>query len=157
MSDTALRTPEVDDIPVVSPANNPAAPPLPRQGFIQLSPLNRRRWLNFKANRRGFWSLWLFLALFGTCVFAELIANDRPIVASYKGEILYPAFIDYPEEKFGGFLAVTDYRDQVVAKEIEQHGWMAWPPMRAGQHHLQRPACRMRPERTEWVAITTVA
>ncbi len=70
---------------------------------VQLSPINRRRWDNFKANRRGYWSLWIFGVLFFLSLFAEFIANDRPILMSYKGEILAPVFVDYPEEKFGGF------------------------------------------------------
>jgi microcin C transport system permease protein len=68
-----------------------------------LSPLNRRRWANFKANRRGYWSLWIFLILFIASLLAEFIANERPILVSYKGEILFPVLVDYPEEKFGGF------------------------------------------------------
>jgi microcin C transport system permease protein len=133
--------PEVDRIPLASPANSPAAPPLPREGFVRLSPLNRRRWQNFKANRRGFWSLWLFLLLFGASLFAELIANDRPIVASYKGELLYPVLVDYPEEKFGGFLAVTDYRDPTIRRELAENGWAIWPPIRFSYntHNLDLP------------------
>lgn len=96
---------------------------------VELSPLNRRRWDNFKANRRGYWSLWIFGVLFILSLFAEFIANDRPIVMSYKGEILMPIFVDYPEEKFGGFLAVTDYRDPVILKEIAENGWAIWPPI----------------------------
>src|SRR5690606_27275141 len=84
----------------------------------------------FKANRRGFWSLWLFLALFGLSLASELIANDRPILVSYKGELLLPVFVDYPEEKFGGFLAITDYRDPFIQEEIAANGWMLWPPIR---------------------------
>ncbi|WP_417422909.1 ABC transporter permease [Hoeflea sp.] len=95
-----------------------------------LSPTNRRRWANFKANRRGYWSLWIFLVLFIASLLAELIANDRPIIASYKGEILYPVLIDYPEEKFGGFLARTDYRDPFIQEEIDANGWAVWPPIR---------------------------
>ena len=95
-----------------------------------LSPTNRRRWANFKANRRGYWSLWLFLFLFIASLLAEFIANDRPILASYKGEILYPVLIDYPEEKFGGFLARTDYRDPFIQDEINANGWIIWPPIR---------------------------
>ena len=64
----------------------------PPKGF--LSPTNRRRWENFKANRRGYVSLWLFLLLFGLSLCAEFIANDRPIIASYKGEILMPGLVD---------------------------------------------------------------
>ena len=111
-------------------ANPTTATPVkpPRKGL--LSPTNIRRWKNFKANRRGYWSLWLFLILFVLTLFAEFIANDRPIVASYKGEILFPVLVNYPEEKFGGFLAETDYRSDVIADEINANGWMIWPPIR---------------------------
>ncbi len=95
-----------------------------------ISPTNRRRWKNFKANRRGYWSFWIFLVLFVLSLFAELIANDRPILVDYKGEILAPVFVDYPESTFGGFLARTDYRDPFIQKEISDHGWMIWPPIR---------------------------
>ena len=94
-----------------------------------LTPLNRRRWRNFKANKRGYWSLRIFLALFVVTLFAELISNDRPIVAYYKGEVLFPVFVDYPESQFGGFLPVTDYRDKVILDEIKGHGWAIWPPI----------------------------
>ncbi|TAU55522.1 ABC transporter permease [Rhizobium leguminosarum] len=100
----------------------------PRKGL--LSPTNIRRWQNFRANGRGYWSLWLFMLLFVLSLFAEFIANDRPIIASYKGEVLFPVLIDYPEEKFGGFLAETDYRSSVIADEINANGWMVWPPIR---------------------------
>ncbi|ANK89732.1 MULTISPECIES: ABC transporter permease [Rhizobium] len=112
-------------------AANPAtATPVkpPRKGL--LSPTNIRRWKNFRANGRGYWSLWLFLLLFVLSLFAEFLANDRPIIASYKGEILFPVLIDYPEEKFGGFLAETDYRSSVISDEINANGWMIWPPIR---------------------------
>jgi microcin C transport system permease protein len=130
-----------ETIPVVSPASSPVAPPLPKEGFIKLSPLNRRRLQNFKANRRGYWSFWIFMVLFVLSLFAELIANDKPILASYKGELLYPAFVDYPEEKFGGFLAQTDYRDPVIAKEIQDNGWLLWAPVRFSYttHNLDLP------------------
>ena len=130
-----------ENVPLVSPASSPVAPPLPKEGFIRLSPLNRRRLQNFKANRRGYWSFWIFMILFVLSLFAELIANDKPILASYKGELLYPAFVDYPEEKFGGFLAQTDYRDPVIAKEIQENGWMIWAPVRFSYntHNLDLP------------------
>lgn len=95
-----------------------------------LSPTNLRRWQNFKANRRGYWSFWIFLVLFGLSLSAELIANDRPILVSYKGEILVPVAVNYPEEKFGGFLATTDYRSAFIQDEINANGWMIWPPIR---------------------------
>jgi microcin C transport system permease protein len=108
---------------------------------MRLSPINRRRLDNFKKNRRGYVSLWIFLALFGVTLFAELIANDRPIIATYKGELLFPVIIDYPEEKFGGFLAKTDYRDPVIRKEIMQNGWMLWPLIHFSYktHNLDMP------------------
>jgi microcin C transport system permease protein len=109
----------------------PPEAPAPRRrrrlfGFLH-TPINQRRWQNFKANRRGFWSLWIFLALFGFSCVAELFLNDRPILASYKGELLFPTFVDYPESKFGGFLATTDYRDTLNQQEIDANGWMIWP------------------------------
>jgi microcin C transport system permease protein len=107
----------------------------------RLSPLDRRRLESFKANRRGYWSFWIFLALFLASLSSELIANDRPIVAFYKGQVLFPAFVTYPEEKFGGFYAQTDYRDPTIAKEISDHGWMIWPPIRYSYntHNLDLP------------------
>ncbi|MDW5316656.1 ABC transporter permease [Rhizobium sp. PL01] len=99
----------------------------------RLSPVNRRRWDNFKANRRGFWSFWIFLVLFGLSLGAEFIANDRPILVSYKGELLVPALMQYPEEKFlgdMGFLAITDYGAPEISDEIKANGWMIWPPIR---------------------------
>ena len=98
--------------------------------LTDLSPINTRRWENFKANRRGFWSLWVFLVLFVISLLADFIANDRPILVSYKGEILAPVLVDYPESRFGGFLATTDYRDPVILEEINANGWMLWPPIR---------------------------
>lgn len=99
----------------------------PRKGL--LSPINLRRWQNFKANRRGYWSLWIFLALFFVSLASDFIANDRPLIVSYKGELLVPVLVDYPEEKFGGFLAEADYRSDYIAEEINANGWMMWPPI----------------------------
>lgn len=110
------------------------------------SPINRRRWTNFKANRRGYWSLWLFLAIFATTLFAEVIANDRPIVVRYKGEWLAPILVDYPEEKFGGFLAKTDYKDPVIIDEINANGWMLWPPIRYSYESINKDYPRLRTE-----------
>ena len=109
-------------------ATQEAAVTVPRKRF--LSPLNQRRLANFRANRRGSWSLWIFLALFVLALGSEFIANDRPIIASYKGELLFPAVIDYPESKFGGFFATTNYRYPFIASEIEANGWTVWPPVR---------------------------
>ncbi len=117
------------------------APKILLSGILRLTPLDRRRLDNFKANRRGFWAFWLFLAMFLMSLGSEFLANDRPILAYYKGELLAPAFVTYPEEKFGGFLARTDYRDPTIAKEIDAHGWMLWPPIRYSYdtHNLDLP------------------
>ena len=111
---------------VTTPTSIDVAPP--KRPFF--SPTSVRRWQNFKANRRGYWSLWLFLLIFGLSLFAEFLANDKPIIASYKGEILVPVMVDYPEEKFGGFLAQTDYKSSFIQDEINANGWMIWPPIR---------------------------
>jgi microcin C transport system permease protein len=97
---------------------------------MALSGLAQRRWELFKRNRRGFVAFWIFLALFFISMLAPFIANDRPILASYKSEFLFPTFVDYPETKFGGFLAVTNFRDPVNQDEINANGWMIWPPIR---------------------------
>ena len=126
---TTPNMPGPDDLETITPLPGQQIPPGQRSLF-ELSPINLRRWQNFTANRRGFWSLWIFLVLFFISLFAEFVANDRPIIASYKSEILFPIFVDYPEEKFGGFLATTDYRDPFIQDEIEANGWMVWPPIR---------------------------
>jgi microcin C transport system permease protein len=109
-----------------------------------LSPLNRRRWHNFKANRRGYWSLAIFLALFVVTLFAEVIANNKPIVVFYKGELLFPVLVDYPESKFGGFLAVTDYKDEVILDEIEANGWAIWPPIGHSYNSINKDYPRIK-------------
>src|SRR5262249_20732770 len=94
----------------------------------RITPLTRRRIENFKANRRGFWSLWVFLALFVTSLFAEFLANDRPLLVRYEGSFYVPVLHDYPETTFGGdFPSQTDYRDPAVIKLIEAKGWQVWP------------------------------
>lgn len=119
------------------PDNALLAPP----SRSRLSPLNRRRLDNFRANKRGFWSFVIFTTLFVLSLFAPLIANDKPIIGSYKGEIIVPMLVNYPEEKFGGFLARTDYRDPIIQKEIDAHGWTLWPPIRFtySTHNLDLP------------------
>ncbi|MBI2236563.1 MAG: ABC transporter permease [Magnetospirillum sp.] len=96
-----------------------------------MTPLTRRRLDAFKRNRRGFWSLWLFLAVFLVTLFAEIAANDRPILVSYDGKLYTPIVRDYPETSFGGdFLTFADYRDPMIARNIAEHGWALWPPVR---------------------------
>eukprot|EP01037_Dinobryon_pediforme_P022094 gene22094-biopygen13346 len=118
------------DASITSAVAAPGSTSQPRPKRPFLSPLNQRRLANFRANRRGYWSFWIFIVIFVLSLFAEFIANDRPIVVSYKGEVLFPVFFDYPEEKFGGFLPRTDYRDQVIQKELRDNGWALWPPIR---------------------------
>lgn len=116
-----------------------------------LSPTNRRRWDNFKANRRGYWSLWIFLVLFGLSLCAEFIANDRPVIASYKGEILFPVLVNYPEEKFGGFLAETDYKSDFIRDEIEANGWLIWPPIRYSYRSTNSNIPHSAPTKPFWL------
>jgi microcin C transport system permease protein len=98
---------------------------------VRLSPLSRRRWRNFKRNRRGFVSLWIFLALFVGSMGAELIANDRPILVWHNSSLYAPVFKEYIETEFGGqFETATDYRDPYVQELIRSDGWILWPPVR---------------------------
>jgi microcin C transport system permease protein len=150
---------------IVTPPPHPAAggmdappPVIPGRRRLWLSPLNQRRWRNFKRNRRALWSLWIFALLFGLSLFAEFIANDKPILVSYRGEIYTPIFNFYPETRFGG-----DFKTEAVYTDIEvqclivsgglescfddpegviaqartgsvdgtavQAGWLLWPPI----------------------------
>lgn len=94
----------------------------------RLSPITRRRLAAFKANRRARVSLWLFATLFILSLFAELIANDKPIIMQYDGQWYFPMLVEYPETEFDGFLPTrTDYLDPFVQQQIEDHGWALWP------------------------------
>jgi microcin C transport system permease protein len=99
---------------------------------MRITPLTERRLRSFRANSRGFWSLWIFLAVFVASLFAEFIANDRPLLVSYEGELYYPALVTYPETTFGGiFQTEAEYRELEVQELItSKGGWMAWPPLR---------------------------
>jgi microcin C transport system permease protein len=114
-----------------------------RPGWFTLTPINLRRLENFKANRRGFWSLWIFLVLFVGSLGAEFIANDKPFFVSFEGKFFFPAVIDYPETAFGGdFETAADYRDPYLQKLIaEKGGYMLWPPIRYSYntHNLDLP------------------
>jgi len=125
---------------------------------MTLSPLNQRRWTNFKRNRRAYWSLWLFAILFGLSLFAEFLANEKPIVVQYQGEYYFPTFNFYPETAFGGDFrteasygdaevrcliisggledcfddpdaVIEDAADGVVAGNDIQKGWIVMPPI----------------------------
>jgi microcin C transport system permease protein len=95
---------------------------------MRMTPLTQRRLANFRANRRGVWSLWIFLVLFLVTLGAEFIANDRPLLLRYEGAFYFPIFVTYPETRFGGeFATAADYRDPVVQEHIRAKGWMVWP------------------------------
>jgi microcin C transport system permease protein len=126
---------------------------------MALSPLNARRWRNFKSNRRAFWSLWIFAVLFGLSLFAEVIANDKPLLVSYRGDLHMPFLRFYPETAFGGdFQTEAAYRDpevkcliisggsqacwddpEGVVEQVQatgmvdgekvEKGWILWPPI----------------------------
>jgi microcin C transport system permease protein len=115
-----------------------ASPLTPLQGtpsgltFLgrRITPLTRRRLDNFRANKRGFWSLWIFLVLFVASLAAELIANDRPILVRFDGAFYVPVLHSYPETTFGGFFPTeAKYTDPEVRKLIEEKGWILWPPI----------------------------
>lgn len=98
---------------------------------LAITPLTRRRIENFKANRRGFISFWIFLFLFTGTLFAELVANDKPLLVRFNGDLYVPVLVTYPETAFGGeFETEADYRDPFVKSLIEDQGWMLWPPIR---------------------------
>lgn len=96
---------------------------------VSLSPVNYRRWLNFQANRRGFWSLHLFLILFVVSLFSEFVANDRPLLIRYDGGYYMPVTTVYAETEFGGdFETEADYRDPYIIELIEEKdGLIIWP------------------------------
>jgi microcin C transport system permease protein len=109
----------------------------PRRNRIVISPLNKRRWESFKANRRGYWSLWVFLAMFFISLFAEFIANDKPIYIHVNGKSFFPAVMTYPDTDFAKtpdpnlFGTAADYRDDYLMGLINKEGGtVVWPPVR---------------------------
>jgi microcin C transport system permease protein len=110
----------------------PAAPTNPEHRFLgfRVTQLTARRIENFRRNRRGYYSLLIFLVLLVFSLFAEVIANDKPIAVSYHGALYFPAFKSYPETTFGGtFVTEANYRSAYVRNKIEADGWMIWPPI----------------------------
>jgi microcin C transport system permease protein len=133
-------------------AESQAMPVHVRRPF--LSPLNQRRLMSFKANRRGFWSLWIFLVIFLLTLFAEFLANDRPLVIRFKGEFYFPVVFSYPEETFlgeDGFLPVTDYKITEIATAIEENGWAIWPPVRYSYRTVNTEIPEPAPARPSWM------
>lgn len=113
--------------------------------MVAFSPLTRRRFQQFKANKRSYLSLYLFMALFVVTLMAEFVANDHPLVVYFEGKYYFPVFKDYPETMFGGtFETATNYRDPVVKELIQAKGWMIFPPIPYGistvNYYLPVPA-----------------
>lgn len=99
----------------------------------RLSSVNQARWARFRHNRRGFWSLVLFLIILVCSLCAELIANDRPLIVEYHGEVYFPALKTYSEKDFGGqFATAADYQDPWLQKQLSEHGRVLWAPVRFG-------------------------
>jgi len=106
-----MALPDASDMSELTSVKAPAS----RRRLFRLSPLNQRRWRNFKKNRRAFWSLWIFTVLFGLSLFAEFLAYDKPILVQYRGEYYTPIWSFYPETAFGGdFQTEASYRDPEV-------------------------------------------
>ncbi len=154
---------------------------------MKLSPLNARRWRNFKSNRRAFWSLWIFLAAFGLSLVAEVIANDKPMLVGYQGELYFPAYRFYPETAFGGdFRTQAIYRDPavqclivsggrqecwddpvgitaqaktgVVNGEAIERGWMIWPLIRYHYRTINNVgAAPSAPDAVHWLGTDDTA
>ena len=116
----------------------------------KLSPMTQRRIKQFRAHRRGYFSLWIFLLLAVVTLPAELITNDKPLLVRYKGQFFFPVLVDYPESDFGGFLAVTDYRDPFIKEEIEANGWMVWPLFKYGYRTINRNPETSVPSSPTW-------
>ncbi|HEY7609351.1 MAG TPA: ABC transporter permease [Alphaproteobacteria bacterium] len=93
----------------------------------RVRPITARRLANFRAHKRGYWSLWLFLFLFTFTLFAELIANDRPLLVWYDGGLYAPVLRDYSEQTFGGDLPTPAEYDKTLQEQIGKKGWMIWP------------------------------
>ena len=147
---------DIEATPDTAPGAVAAPIPEPKRGFFTLSPLNRRRWANFKKNRRAYWSLWIFSVLFVLSLFAEFLAYDKPILIRYEGQFYTPIWNFYPETAFGGDFqteaayrdpevrcliasggldacfddpeaVIEDSRDGVVNGEEINRGWALWP------------------------------
>jgi microcin C transport system permease protein len=123
-----------------------------------LSPINRRRWQNFKAHRRGYWSLWVFLTLFVLSLGADFIANDKPIFIHMDGRSFFPVLVNYPDTDFGQpndpnlFGTAADYRDPYIVGLIKKaHGFIIWPPVHFSYDtHVSKPPSPF-PSKPTWL------
>lgn len=95
---------------------------------MNLSPLTQKRLYYFKQHKRGYYSFWIFMVLFVFSLFAEFIANDKPLLIKYDNHYFVPVLKFYPETTFGGeFDTEANYKDPFVKDLINQKGWMIWP------------------------------
>jgi microcin C transport system permease protein len=136
----------------VSEPTGPIAAPPPARGAEFLS-LNARRWRNFKANRRGYWSLWIFMILFVTSLFAEFIANDQPLFIHYDGKNYFPIFVTYPDTEFGDDLGTAaDYRDPHLQKFLaDHHAIEIWAPIRFSYNTINDNPPSAFPSKPTWM------
>ena len=120
---------------------------------LTLSPLNARRWRNFKANKRGFWSLWLFIILFFVSLFAEFIANDQPLFIRYDGKNYFPVLVTYPDTEFGDDLGTAaDYRDPHLQQFLADHNAIViWPPVRFSYKTINDNPPSAFPSKPTWM------
>jgi microcin C transport system permease protein len=147
------RTPAEVTAPI---ARNEPPPAAIARGRWTLSPLNRRRWANFKANRRGYWALWIFLTLFIISLFAECFANDKPFLIKYDGRLFFPSLFSYTQADFGVTdelaQSAPDYRDPYLQQLIAARGGsIIWPPIRYSfdTHNLDLPT--PAPSKPTWM------
>jgi microcin C transport system permease protein len=146
---TKAGTPEFT--PDIEPAGPLGLPWLPNN--LALSPLNARRWGNFKANKRGYWSLWIFLVLFFVTLFAEFIANDKPVFIHVEGKSYFPIFFTYPDTDFGDDLGTAaDYRDPYTQKYLTEHNAIEiWPPVRFSYKTINDRPPSAFPSKPTWM------
>lgn len=144
------------------PERGPARPPRAERFLgVRVTPLTRRRIDAFRKNRRGVVSFWILLVLFTTSLLAEGIANQRPLVLAYRGELYFPVLFAYPETAFGGeFETEAEYLDPYVAERIQaEGGWMLWPPIRYGPATIDlalEQSAPTPPSRRHWLGTDDV-
>ena len=110
------------------------------------NPVNQARWARFKHNRRGYWSLWIFLVFFVLCLAAELLANDKPLLVHYQDRTYFPLLVNYNESDFGGPLETpADYQDPWLKQRLESNGWAIWAPIRFGDNTINFASTRPFP------------
>jgi microcin C transport system permease protein len=147
--DARVGTQASDTVPV-----GPLGIGLPvEEHALTLSPLNARRWRNFKANKRGFWSLWLFIILFVVSLFAEFIANDQPLFIRYDGKNYFPVLVTYPDTEFGDDLGTAaDYRDPHLQQFLADHNAIViWPPVRFSYKTINDNPPSAFPSKPTWM------